>query len=613
MKKTLVLLFMIFYCCAYAQDTLTIVHLNDTHSCLSPRSAEPNGTVGGIARAATVIGLTKMNYKNVLTLHAGDSFIGDMFFNQYYGAAEFKLLQMLGIDAMTIGNHEFDLTPNVLDTACTYGLSESSFPLLSANLLLPDTALQDLKKYVKPYIIRQFGDIKVGIFGLTTPMANSISLPSPAFIDTSIGITAGAMVQELAQQGCSVVILLSHLGVTYDKMIAAAVPGINVIIGGHDHYLFEPIGIINPSGQTTWIVQAGANYSHIGRTLVFINNGTVTGISSENIPLDMNIPEEDNVKAAVDNMITEIETAYGIPFYTGQVGLATDNFAQSTDIYSSGPYDTPLGNLITDAFRDTTKTDIAMTAGGSLALDLNRGAITPSDLFRAIGYGFNEVNGLGFRLVTFRITGAELWKALESVLALVEENDEFLPQVSGMKYSAVLPDPAGTRLKSVEVAGTAVDPLRTYSVTVNEFLMVALQDWFNVQVSDIHLYTDYTEFQALLDYVIKMQTISPYYEKRVVLPVERTGMTVDKFELFQNYPNPFNPSTTISYTLPERQKVTFKIYNSLAQEVVTLAEGEMDAGKHQVEWNAAGFSSGVYFCRLTAEKYFCTIKLSLVK
>lgn len=613
MKKILFILFMIFYNCACAQDTLTIIHLNDTHSCLSPRNADPNGTIGGIARAATIIGQIRMTNKNVLTLHAGDSFVGDMFFNYYYGAAEFKLLQMLGLDAMTIGNHEFDLTPHILDTACTYGLAENGFPLLSANLLIPDTELQDLKKYVKPYIIKQFGNIKAGIFGLTTPAANSISQPSPAFIDTNLGITAGAMVQELTQQGCSVIILLSHLGITYDKMIAAAVPGINIIIGGHDHYLLESVPVITTSGQTTWIVQAGANYSHIGQTMVFVNNGRVTGISSANIPLDNSIPEEESVKSAVDNMINEIETAYGIPFYAGQVGIATGNFTQSTDIYSSGPYDTPLGNLVTDAYRDTTKTDIAIIAGGSLALDLNQGAITPSDLFRAIGYGFNEVNGLDFRLVTFKITGAELWKAFESVLSMVEENDEFLPQVSGMKYFAVLPDPPGERLKSIEVAEIPLDPSRTYSVTVNEFLMVPLREWFNIEVSEIHLYTDYTEFQALLDYVIKKQVISPYSEGRVVLPVEQTEMTVDKFELLQNYPNPFNPSTTISYSLSERQNVTLKIYNSLAQEVATLSEGEMDAGKHRVEWNGDRFSSGIYFCRIMTEKYSRTIKLTLVK
>ena len=122
--------------------------MNDTHSCLAPlapRNPDLSGTQGGIARAASVIGLTKMTETNVLTLHAGDSFIGDMFFNNYFGAAEFQIMDVLGFDAMTVGNHEFDLTPAQLDTACHYGLMPGGFPLLSANLILDDPSVQDLK------------------------------------------------------------------------------------------------------------------------------------------------------------------------------------------------------------------------------------------------------------------------------------------------------------------------------------------------------------------------------------------------------------------------------------------------------------------------------------
>ncbi len=497
--------------------------MNDTHSCLAPlapRNPDLSGTQGGIARAASVIGLTKMTETNVLTLHAGDSFIGDMFFNNYFGAAEFQLMNMIGFDAMTVGNHEFDLTPAILDTACHYGLSPAGFPLLSANLILDDPSVQDLKNFVKPYIIKDYGSMKVGIFGLTTPEANMTSQPAPAFVDTNIGVTAAMTVQELASQGCNVIILLSHLGLYLDEMIAEGVPGIDMIIGGHDHYLMGPKEVTNPLGKTTWIVQAGSNYSHIGEVKLVLDNGSLSLASYQPIPLDSSVPEEPTVKAAVDGMIAEIESTYGIPFYTQQVGLATADFEEVTDIYSEGPHDTPLGNLIADAFRDTTKTDIAITVGGSIAQKLYHGPIIPIDLFRAIGYGFNEVNGLGFRLVTFNITGEQLWIALESVLSTVELNDELVPQVSGMKYQCVITDPPGTRLKGLFVNNQPLDPSKTYSVTVNEFLMVPLQDWYGIQFTDVFLYQDFTEFQALLNYVIKQQVITPFSEGRVELPVE---------------------------------------------------------------------------------------------
>ena len=109
LKVTLSLVLLLFLGTSISQlraavDTLTILHVNDTHSCLAPlapRNPDLSGTQGGIARAASVIGLTKMTETNVLTLHAGDSFIGDMFFNNYFGAAEFQIMNMLGFDAMT--------------------------------------------------------------------------------------------------------------------------------------------------------------------------------------------------------------------------------------------------------------------------------------------------------------------------------------------------------------------------------------------------------------------------------------------------------------------------------------------------------------------------------
>ena len=156
----------------------------------------------------------------------------------------------------------------------------------------------------------------------------------------------------------------------------------------------------------------------------------------------------------------------------------------------------------------------------AIAQKLYHGPITPIDLFRAIGYGFNEVNGLGFRLVTFNITGEQLWIAFESVLSTVEQIDELVPQVSGMKYGCVITDPPGTRLKWLTVNDQLLDPIKVYSVTVNEFLLIPLTDWYGIQFTDVYLYQDFTEFQALLNYVIKMQVITPSSEGRVTLPVE---------------------------------------------------------------------------------------------
>ena len=224
-------------------DTLTILHLNDTHSNLAPlgpRTADLKGTQGGIARAATVIGMNKMTEPNVLLLHAGDAFIGDLFFNVYFGAAEFQLLTALGLDAMAVGNHEFDLQPSTLEQALQSSFEPGEgFPLLSANCILEDPEVNTLKNYISPYTIKEIGSLKVGIFGLTTPETNLLSLPAPAVIDTNIIEIAATMVGTLAGENCDIIISLSHLGFALDQLVAEYVPGINVIVSGHDHYYLK--------------------------------------------------------------------------------------------------------------------------------------------------------------------------------------------------------------------------------------------------------------------------------------------------------------------------------------------------------------------------------------
>ncbi|HLE31154.1 MAG TPA: metallophosphoesterase, partial [Bacteroidota bacterium] len=192
-------------------DTVTILHLNDTHSTLAPigpRDAQLKGSLGGIARAASIIGMTKLEEPNTLLLHAGDLFIGDMFFNQYFGVPEFQILLALGCDAMAVGNHEFDLTPATLKMALDTSFTGGSFPLLSANTILDSAAVQGLKQYILPYVIKQAGNVKVGIFGLTTPATNVLSLPSPAVVDSDFVGIAAAYVDTLVNQNCDVIICL---------------------------------------------------------------------------------------------------------------------------------------------------------------------------------------------------------------------------------------------------------------------------------------------------------------------------------------------------------------------------------------------------------------------
>lgn len=401
--------FILFTSVIFSQpDTLTILHVNDSHSTLEaigPRDANLKGTLGGISRIATLVGMTKMTEPNVLFLHAGDISIGDVFFNKYFQVPELQLLSSLGLDAMTLGNHEFDLGPEVLLGSLQYSfpVAADAFPLLTANVDFSDPTISDLQDYVSPYTIKDFGDLKVGIFGLTTPATNLLSNPSPAVVSEDIVTIAATMVSTLRTvENCDVVIFLSHLGVDLDQLVVSYVPGINVIVGGHDHYKYEePITMTDPMGGTTWIVQARSNYLDAGKIKLVYDGTNVQLLDYQLIPIDTNIPQEPTVQSIVDGMITDIETFYGIPFFTQPAGYASSFFEEEAkDLLMLGAHDTPMGNLVADAFRSYTSTDIALQAGGSIALPLWEGNFTAGDLFRADGYGFNLVNTLGFQLAT---------------------------------------------------------------------------------------------------------------------------------------------------------------------------------------------------------------------
>ncbi len=495
-------------------DTLTILHVNDTHSALAPvgpRTSDLQGTQGGIARAATLIGETRAVDPNVLVLHAGDAFIGDLFFNKFFGVPEFELMKQLGFDAMTVGNHEFDLGPSTLNAALRGAFDPGKgFPLLSANLILDDPSLADLKNYIFPYAEKKLGNIKVGIFGLTTPETNLLSMPLPAVIDTNIIQIAVNMISKLKSDTCSVIILLSHLGYNLDQLIASNIPGINVIVGGHDHYLFkQPVEVTNPSGKKTYIVQAGAFYEYMGKMQLAVSASGVSLLNYKAIHLDSSIPLDPTVNAIVNDLISEIENTYGA-VYSKQIGNVTNTLDEVADnLLSPGIHDTPIGDLVTNAFKWKTGADIAIEPGGFTAQPLYKGPIVAADLFRVNGYGFNTDNGLGFRLATFNMKGSDLLNALGYTLSTIDLNDEFLIQASGLNYVYDGTLSPGTRLTSVRVNGIPIDPGKTYKVAANE-AVISFLSMLGITFSDPYIYDGLSEFQVLTEYVTtKLQVIRP--------------------------------------------------------------------------------------------------------
>lgn len=239
MVKKILFLFNILavslWCAGFAQSQpLVIMHTNDTHSQIDPYSHKSDVNVGGFLRREAAIREVRAENPNTLLLDAGDFSQGTPYFNFFKGYVEVRLMNAMGYDAATLGNHEFDNG----SAALAARLKTADFPIVCANYQF---ANKKLAKVVKPYVIIERGGMRIGVFGLGVNLDGYIA-PQIAREVTYLDpfICARNTVEELQKQHCDLIVCLSHIGVDTNKVdndfeLARQVPEIDVIIGGHSH------------------------------------------------------------------------------------------------------------------------------------------------------------------------------------------------------------------------------------------------------------------------------------------------------------------------------------------------------------------------------------------
>jgi 2',3'-cyclic-nucleotide 2'-phosphodiesterase (5'-nucleotidase family) len=287
------------------------------------------------------------------------------------------------------------------------------------------------------------------------------------------------------------------------------IPGIDLIVGGHDHLAMSVPFAVAHGTDTTWIVQTGGFYLNVGKLRLKVEGRKVRLLDYALLPVDARIPEKKEIKRVVSSLIAGIEKRYG-RLYTKQIAISMGFVKEVADsLMHRTEGTTPIGRLVTDAFRDLTHTQIAIEPGGSTARPIYKGPVTPADLFRVVGYGFNPDNGLGYHLVRFDMRGSALVAGLAFGLSDIASDDEFYLQASGLRYMYDARQEGTNRLVSVLVNGASLDTVATYSVTANYFVKSFL-DNLGFRYSNFREFKgDTTEFYALRRYVEKFGTIYP--------------------------------------------------------------------------------------------------------
>lgn len=253
---------------ASAVRKITILHTNDVHSRLDPfpMDGSKNQGLGGVAARAALIEEIRNETEEVLLLDAGDIFQGTPYFNLYKGEPEIKAMSMMGYDASTMGNHDFDA--GIENFASQ--LQHAKFPILICNYDFDGTAMES--KF-QPYKIFQKGGLKIGVLGVGIELKGLV--PENLYEKTvylNPVETANQQAEILRKQGCDMVICLSHLGDKYDddkisdEILAKECYDIDLIIGGHTHRFFDaPRKYRNRRGGDTIVNQVGWAGIRLGR------------------------------------------------------------------------------------------------------------------------------------------------------------------------------------------------------------------------------------------------------------------------------------------------------------------------------------------------------------
>ena len=268
----------VFSVVAVAQKKqLVILHTNDTHSCIMPLNPNLADTAlagrGGFLRRMALIEDERAKTPGLLLIDSGDFSQGSPYYNFYKGEVEVELMNRMGYDVATIGNHEFDF--GLENMARIFRMAK--FPIVCANYDFTGTSVEGL---VKPYTIIKRNGLKIGLFGLS---------PQPrGLVDTTkfVGVkyldpveTAERMAALLkTKKKCDVVICVSHLGwedeELTDQMLVPATRDIDIVLGGHSHTYMKTLRYVkNVDGKDVPVDQNGKHGIWIGRIVLDLEKG----------------------------------------------------------------------------------------------------------------------------------------------------------------------------------------------------------------------------------------------------------------------------------------------------------------------------------------------------
>lgn len=452
-------LFLFATACATIPDPaparFKILQLNDVYKI----EGLEGGATGGMARIRTLRKHLESDGTLVLVLHAGDALYPSVMSKYLDARAMVDVLNLLDGDAkafdpnfmITFGNHEFDKST---DAVLMARLAESQFHWVATNSLHCKNGSEcvpfsERSNVVTEAVTTKVGRKTVGVIGLLYPLSNSYAK------STDVVSAARDAHDTLRKNGADVVIAVTHQDMSDDVNLIKEVPGINVVIGGHDHLYAQT------REGSTWITKADADAKSVIVYDVTVPASGPVQTTPLRIAVDTTIPKDPTVDAAVQRWLDALAVKLGGNDTIGQ----TKNLLEGVEPAVRGR-ETALGNLLADVARRRMKTDIAVMNGGGIRINDNipSGPITKYDM-EGVFYYNNQ-------LVAFEVTGAQLLDMLRNSISRVDAGDGRFLQVSGVTFTY---RPAGPGKYTVEpadvkVGGKPLDVNAKYTMATVDYL-----------------------------------------------------------------------------------------------------------------------------------------------
>lgn len=514
--------------------TLSIIHTNDTHAHLD-----------NIARRVQAVKEIRGKKKNVLLVDTGDVFTGTLYFNEFKGQADLAFMNMMEYDAMTFGNHEFDLGASPEGhRALVDFIKGAQFPFVTANInfskddkfagLFSDqiTSEPERRKIYRG-IIKEFTEEKIGIFGLTTMETPKISNPRNVKFENYLS-EAKKTVKAFQKMGINKIILLSHLGFEdngrkgSDLTLAKKVDGIDIIVGGHSHTeLKEPVIVDrNEKGEKkdpTVIVQAGSRNKYTGLVNVKFDQRGVVRKASGKLLKTENFEPDPEAEELLRQYQAELKESVG-----KETGVILEKTLENPRLEGPGKpgisvrnSETVLGNLVADSIlykarEMDKKVALAVQHGGGIRAEIPAGPVTTGDIVTVLPYSNT--------LSVVTMTGAELKAALETSLKKYPDEYSGFLQIAGGRVKFDSTKPAGERVINVYVKNKKgeyklVKDTKTYKVATNFFIAKGGDghDVFKAlyeagKVKELNV----LDWEALRDYMMQLKTVPEKTEDRIV-------------------------------------------------------------------------------------------------